>query len=389
MNSFFRQAIDQGLALNQRLASTVSNGYDWLFRREELVKSGKTWFELVHDGDPMSVRYYGLPEETEISLPDGSRLPIVRPQFAVPLVLVPPLGVTGNTFDLMPDRSLARYMAARGFRTYMIDWGKPKAKHAKLGMREYADTMMGEALGKIRAHAGMQEVSMMGWCMGGLLIMIHAGLTHARHIRNIVTVASPVDMRGGGIVASAASLLDVPSRLIRQYSNFKLHSLDPALMSVPGWMTTLSFKLTDPVGSVTTYWDLLTRLWDREFVESHTTTSNYLNKMLRYPGGILQDMTVKVAVDNKLASGQIDIGDKLADFGTIKSSLLVFAGETDHLVAKGVAAKLIDVAGSSDKEFRVVAGGHMGVILGSKAFREVWGPSADWLGPRSSAKGVH
>ena len=40
--------------------------------------------------------------------------------------------------------------------------------------------------------------------------------------------------------------------------------------------TTLVFKMTDPVSSVTTYWDLLTRLWDREFVESHSTTSDYL-----------------------------------------------------------------------------------------------------------------
>ena len=386
MNPILRKTLGQTLALNQRLAHGAGNGFDWLFRSDRLVKSGKTWFELVHDGDPMSVRYYGLPEESSIELPNGSRMEVERRQFPLPLVLVPPLGVTANTFDLMPNRSLARYMAARGFRTYLIDWGKPGKEHARLGISDYADTMMSQALAKIRKHAGTQELSMMGWCMGGLLILLHAGLTRGRDIRNIVTVASPIDMRGGGMVAGLAAALDAPARLIRQYTDFRMHSLDPGSMSVPPWMTTLAFKLTDPVGSVTTYWDLLTRLWDREFVESHTTTSNYLNRMLRYPGGVLQDMTVQMGVDNQLASGQVEIGGKLADLRSLQAALLVFAGETDHLVAPEVARKLIEIVSSTDKEFRVVPGGHMGVVLGGKAVDGVWAPSADWLAGRSGAQ---
>ena len=67
MNSLAKIALEQGLALNQRLAKTAANGADWLFKRDTLIQSGRTWFELVHDGDLMAVRYYGLPEE------DGDR----------------------------------------------------------------------------------------------------------------------------------------------------------------------------------------------------------------------------------------------------------------------------------------------------------------------------
>jgi polyhydroxyalkanoate synthase len=145
-NAVVRQALDQGLALNQRAAAFVANGFEWLFRRRNLVKSGRTWFELIHDGDPMAVRFYGLPDEDEIELADGSRMPIERAQHPVPLVLVPPLGVTTETFDLMPQRSLVRYMAARGYRTYLVDWGKPKQEHAHFGLADYADRMFGTAL---------------------------------------------------------------------------------------------------------------------------------------------------------------------------------------------------------------------------------------------------
>ncbi len=386
MSELIRQARSQGLALNQRLAGTITNGFDWLFRSEQLVKSGKTWFELVYDGDPMSVRYYGLPEEDEIELADGSRMAVERNQHPMPLVLVPPLGVTANTFDLMPERSLARYMAARGFRTYLIDWGKPEKRHAHLGMKDYADDMMSLALARIRKHAGTGPLSLMGWCMGGLLALIHAGLQEDPRIVNLVTVASPIDMRGGGIVAGLASALNAPAQLIRKYTEFRLHAFDPARMQMPAWFTTLAFKLTDPVGSVTTYWDLLTRLWDREFVTSHTTTSNYLNNMLMYPAGVLRDMLVKVGVDNSLSKGEIEIGDRVSRFDRIHAALLVIAGEKDVLVPPPIAKNSVDLVASTDKRFTIAAGGHMGVILGSKARVEVWAPAADWLAERSQAK---
>ena len=384
MSDLIRQVSRRGLALNQRLAGTVLNGFDWLFRSERLVKSGKTWFELVYDGDPMSVRYYGLPEEDYIELPNGSRMQVERNQYPVPLVLVPPLGVTANTFDLMPQRSLARYMAARGFRTYLIDWGKPEKRHAHLGIKDYADDMMSLALARIRKHAGTEQLSLMGWCMGGLLCLIHAGLREDPRIVNIVTVASPIDMRGGGIVAGLASAINTPAQLIRKYTEFRLHAFDPARMQMPAWFTTLAFKLTDPVGSVTTYWDLLTRLWDREFVTSHTTTSNYLNNMLMYPAGVLQDMLVKVGMDNSLSRGQLEIGDQVSRFEHIHAALLVIAGSSDVLVPPPIASSSVDLVASTDKRFAIAAGGHMGVILGGKALGEVWAPAADWLGERSA-----
>eukprot|EP01035_Chromulina_nebulosa_P001693 gene1693-2285_t len=45
------------------------------------------------------------------------------------------------------------------------------------------------ALAAIRKHSGSQEVSLFGWCMGGLLSLMHAGLTLDPKIRNLVTVA--------------------------------------------------------------------------------------------------------------------------------------------------------------------------------------------------------
>lgn len=390
MNKLSRIALDRGLALNQRLASSTANSIDWLFKRDTLIKSGRTWFELVHDGDLMSVRYYELPDDDEIELVDGSKMPIERQQHAVPLVLVPPLGVTTETFDLMPQRSLVRYMVARGFKVYLVDWGKPKKEHAHLGMLDYAQDMMGVALEKVRRHSGSKELSLMGWCMGGLFCLLYQGFTRDRHIRNIVTVASPIDLETGkgviSMVASVAQAMDGPAQLVSNYSNFRLNTLDPARLSLPDWVTTLVFKMTDPVSSVTTYWDLVTHLRDREFVESYSTTSDYLNNMLRYPGGVVKDMAGGVVNENQLARGRVYIGDEVAELDRIDCNLLAFAGKTDNLVPPEVARGIINVVASDDKEFREAPGGHMGVIIGSKAQSAVWAESADWLASRSAGR---
>lgn len=385
MNPLLARLLDSGLALNDRAAAATANGIDWLFRREALVKSGLTPFETVLQGELMSVRHYGVDAEPEIPLADGGKLKVRRRRHPLPLVLVPPLGVTSETFDLLPNRSLVRFMAARGFHTYLIDWGRPQRRHAGLGIRDYADLMMAEALRSVRRHSGQQELSLMGWCMGGLLILLHAGLKRDRRIRNIVTIASPIDLSRGGVVGGVAQAINAPARLLRRFSDFKLHSIDPHLVQPPSWATTLAFKLTDPMRSLTTYWDLLMRLWDREFVESHSTTSDYLNNMLVYPFGMVQDFVVHAALDNKLGAGRVRVGQRRSEFRRIEADLLVFAGAEDALVRPATARRIMELTNSSDRQFETAPGGHMGVMLGAQAQAAVWARAADWLAPRSRA----
>ena len=249
--------------------------------------------------------------------------------------------------------------------------------------------MLGTALAKIRRHSGSRDLSMMGWCMGGLLCLFHQGQVKDPSIRNIVTVASPIDqdsaLKAITGVLGGTDILNGPAQLVSNYANLRLKTLDPARLSLPPWATTLAFKLTDPVGSVTTYWDLVTRLKDRESLKSYSTTADYLNNMLLYPGGVIQDMAASVVGEHKLGSGKMTVGDRLAELDTITSNLLAFAGKTDILVPPPVAEKIEDIVASKDKEFRIAPGGHMGVIIGSKAQNAVWAETVEWLAERSGA----
>ncbi|HEX4856186.1 MAG TPA: alpha/beta fold hydrolase [Limnobacter sp.] len=380
-----KKLLKTALKINELAVNTATNAADWFFRKEILIQSGKTEYEVIAEHLPMRVRYYAPAEQSPgASLASGETEAPARRRHAVPLVLVPPLGVTTETFDLMPDRSLVKFMVEAGYQVYLVDWGKPERKDAHLGLYDYSHDMMGLALQTVRAHSQSQEVSLFGWCMGGLLCLLYAGYGEDKHIRNLVTVASPIDLRDGkNIMAVASNTLNVTARFIRKYSEFRLDRINPVLFSPPGWMVSLGFKLTAPVASITTYWDLLTRLNDREFVEQHTTTADYLNNMMLYPGGVVRDFMIRFAVDNKLARGKVKIGEKFSDLGNITANMLVFAGETDHLVPASMAKKSLKMVTSKDKSFLLAPGGHMGVILGGKAREHVWKQAADWLRPHS------
>ena len=361
----------------------MRNGYDRVFNTETLVKANQTPYQVLLDRGLLKLRYYPPLVEDEIRIGDSERLPVNRTPHRTPVVLVPPLAASTLIFDLLPQRSLVKYLRARGFEVYLVDFGEPHREHAHLGVREYTMRMLPDALRVVRRHSGEQDISLFGYCMGGLFCLIYAGVMHDAHIRNIVTVASPIDMHDSTLAAKILLLLNTPTHLVRKYTSWRVHDIKHSYLQVPGWMNSLIFKSTNPVGSLLTYWDLLINLADRDFVETHTTTSRWFDRMLDYPGGIVQDFFVKVGLDNALATGRIQLGDHEAQFKRVNAALLAIAGTSDTLVGEASARKVMDVVNSSDKTFATAPGGHAGVFAGGKAPANTWKTAADWLAQRS------
>ena len=389
MRNIDKLLLKQFNAANEQFSTRAANTVDWLFKRDTLIKSGRTWFELVHDSDLMTVRYYELPDDDKIRLADGSTKKVERKRYRMPLVLVPPIGVPTDTFDLLPQRSLVRYMVAHGFKVYLIDWGKPTKKHAHLGMKDYSYDMMGAALSAVREHSGERDISAMGWCMGGLFTLFYQGMVEDKHLRNIITVASPFDMASGaGVFAQAAQVLGGPLHLVGNYAKLHNISFKSEHFSFPPWLSKLMFKATNPVGSMTTYLDLVTRMADRQSLEDYSTTSDYMNNLQRFPGGVVREMGSSLLAENSLATGEVDVAGMPVRLNRIKTSLLVFAGKSDNLVAPEVARRSIDVTASKDADFRIAPGGHMGVFIGSRAQGSMWKDAAFWLSRRSGGKSI-
>lgn len=349
---------------------------------DNFIISNLTPYDVIYRDRIMSVRHYLPLEEESVNIGD-EEVNVRRERHRVPLVLVPPLAATSMIFDLMPHRSVVRYFLAKGFDVYLIDWGDVTEDHSDLSLETYVVEWMPEVLQQVRNVSGEQDVSIFSYCMGGLLSLMYAAVSGDKHIKNMITVASPVDMHSSGVAGQVLSVIYRPAQMISQLMNVSLLDLPAKYLHVPGWVNSIAFKLTSPVGNVVNYVELLMNMWDREYLKEHLTMSQWFNDMVDYPGETIKDMAVHMMINNRMAKGKMKIGNEQAEFKKIECSILAFAGDNDKLVSVSAARMALDIVSSEDKEFCVVPGGHAGVFAGGKAPANAWAISADWLADRS------
>lgn len=383
MPNLFKAATDKASKLTRQTALYSGNAFDRVFRADRLVQAGKTSFETLHSDGLVSLRYYPPLEEDFIEL-DGEVIPVERNTHRTPVVIVPPLAVNMLIYDLFPQRSLVRFLRAKGFEVYLIDWGTPTRKHTHFNLETYVAELLPTCLRQIREHSGEQDLSLHGWSLGGMFTLFYAALSGDPHIRNAIVLGAPIDTHASGILGLMNQrLADIAGTVYRR-TGFHLQNVKPQWFHSPGWVNAIAFKMTNPLVSATSYWELIVQLGDREFVSNHATTAAFLDHMVAYPGGIVQDTMVRVWIDNQLSKGKIQIGDEIAQLDNVNANLLALAGSEDTMVTPEAAERVMDHVNSEDKTFRVVPGGHMGILAGRKAPKQSWLEMADWLAERSN-----
>lgn len=375
-------------AVMRRVRRVARNAADRVMNTGELSLAGQTPYQTVYDNGLVKLRHYDSLAETSIIVGGESslteqKLAVAQKKYRVPLVIVPPLAVNMLIYDLFPQRSLVKYFLARGFDVYLIDWGRPTRRYSHYNFETYIGHLMPIFLHQVREHSGVEELSLHGWSMGGHFSLCYAALDEDKNIRNMVILGSHVDSHASGSLGRICGELNKVASVARRLTKFRIEHMHPQLFHSKGWMNALSFKLTNPMGSVMGYWELLMKLGDRKFVIDHATNSSFLDNMVDYPGGIVRDMFIRVWLRNELAKGRFKLGARTIEFKTIKSALMVIAGESDTLATPDAVKHIVNISGSEDQTFELVPGGHMGIVSGSKAPTTAWRKTADWLAERS------
>ena len=370
------------LNLVEKVFWSVLNGVEQAVFAENFIISNLSPYDVVHSDRIMSVRHYHPLDEDEIEVA-GEQIAVEKRRHRVPVLLVPPLAATSMIFDLMPHRSVVRFFLAKGFDVYLVDWGEVTEDHSDLSLETYVLEWFPDIVDAVLKDSGEEQLSVFSYCMGGLLSLMYLATSGDARIRNLITVASPVDMHQSGVAGRVLSAIYQPARTISSVLNFSLLDLPARYFHVPGWVSSTVFKMTNPMGSVINSFEKFLHLWDREYLQESLTMSKWFDDMVDYPGETIRDMAVHMAINNKLATGRMRIGGAQAEFNSIQCSILAFAGEADKLVSVPAAHKVLDIVSSEDKEFCVVPGGHAGVFAGNKAPEHTWSISTQWLASRS------
>ena len=278
----------------------------------------------------------------------------------------------GYIFDMIPGQSLVEYLLDAGFDVFMLDWEAPRADERRLALEDYVLDFLPMAVARIRTETGEPDLSVIGYCFGGVLSLLWAAL-HPDGLANLVTFTTPVDFSKMEMFQAWADprFFDV-DRLVDTFGN------------CPGDYLYTAFDMLRPGTRVAGNVRLIDNLHDDEFVKSFRMFDRWAADILPLAGEYFRQTTRSLMWENRLLGGTMEVGGLPIDLTDIVAPFLHIGAEHDHIVPPAASAPLIGMVGSGDKEEVTLKGGHVSLIAGANAVKRLWPKLVQWLGPRST-----
>jgi putative long chain acyl-CoA synthase len=305
------------------------------------------------------------------------------PSIAQPALLIPPLMVTAEVYDISPELSGVAALRARGLDVWLLDFGAPEEEAG--GMERTLDDHI---LSVVRAVEAVSErtgqpVHLLGYSQGGLFVYQAAAYLRAKHCASLITFGSPVDIRRALPVPMHDALAE---RLLRAASGAVAGPLQE-IEGLPGLLTSSGFKLLNARKEVRQIVDALGMLHDRGALERREPKRRFLGGegFVAWPGPALREFIDEMVANNRLAKGGLVVGSRPISMSDITCPILYFVGARDDLARPGSVRAIQRIAPRAELFEYEVECGHFGLVVGSRAVEEVWPTVADWVAWRAGS----
>lgn len=304
-------------------------------------------------------------------------IPVVARQerHRVPLLLVFALMNRPYILDLRPGNSFVEYLIGKGFDVYLLDWGSPGIEDKHLKFDDYTLEYMPRAIRKIKALSKVEEVSMLGWCIGAILTTIYAALRPDDGLRNLILLTAPLDF-------SNREQLTFGRWVDEKY--FDIDKVLGLFGNMPPEMIDYGAKALKPVENyILNYLKLWDNLDNPQVVESWHAMNTWVRDNIPMTGGAFRQLIVDLYRNDRLMKGELVIRGERVDLGRLRANLLTVIAEGDHITPPCQSESVIAKVGSIDRETYRVHGGHIGIMTGNGAKNRTWPHIEQWLAPRS------
>lgn len=299
-------------------------------------------------------------------------LPRVDEVYRVPVLIVMATTNKGFLFDLTPGQSMVEYMLDRGFDVYMIDWAAPSPEERGLSLADYTQDFIPTCVERVQVESGETDVSIVGYCQGGVLSLIYAATHLDGPLKNLVLFTTPIDFH--------------KMELARVWSDERFMDVDQVVDTlgiIPAEMMTSFFEMLRPAQKVAGQIRLWDQIWDDDFVKSFRVLERWGNEMLPLAGEYYRDTTKELSWRNGLFTGELVVDGKQVDVGKITVPMLHAVAQHDHIVPYEASKPVLELVGSTDTEEILLKGGHVSLVAGPRAIGRLWPRLNEWLSVRS------
>ena len=127
--------------------------------------------------------------------------PTTNKVFAEPILIVPAWIMKYYILDLSPYNSLVKFLVEKGHTVFMISWKNPASEDRNLGLDDYINFGIMDALKVVNSIIPNQLVHCTGYCIGGTLLMLAAALMSSKadnRIKSITLFAAQIDFIDAG-----------------------------------------------------------------------------------------------------------------------------------------------------------------------------------------------
>jgi polyhydroxyalkanoate synthase len=297
-------------------------------------------------------------------------------RYAQPLLIVTSLVSRSYILDLLPGSSAVEFLRARGFDVFLLDWGIPDELDADNDLATYVDEYLPRAVAALRRETGCREITLAGYCLGGVLASLYASGHADPGVRNLVLMATPFDFEQMGpmVAALREGRLD-PEHLVDETGN------------VPADVLYRGFFMLAPTTIVAQRATLLENLWNDEFVRGFQAMAQWTRDQVPFPGAAFRDVVDLFVRGNALMEGSLRLGGRQIDFARTGATVLNAMAEKDTVVPRAAAAPAGRLVGRPERRHELLLpGGHVTFGTGRSAFRHTLPGLAEWIAAHSDAR---
>lgn len=282
------------------------------------------------------------------------------------ILAIPSMINGAEIMDLLPDRSLLKWLAGEGFDVYLLDWGNLKNDKELKSLDAAIGKKVKKILKWIEAQDDLPFVGF-GYCMGGLLLAA-ADQLHEKYFDALCFVATPWDFKR-----------DTEGNFAERVTNWAETGLVQTmhLDAMPAHWLQMIFAGVDPSLIARKFSAFADMDQTSEQAKLFVAVEDWVNGGADLPTATVQQTVGGWYQDNKPANGEWIVDKKTIDPKNISKPSYVIVPGRDKIVPPSSARPL----GKKIKKAVMVEPdcGHISMMIGSHAERDVWMPLRDWI----------